>query len=60
MPTEMPYKNQQADMPNSPATNQTLKQRQANKWHREHADFIAAYNAIMATEDLPLEEWRSF
>lgn len=60
MPTETPHKHLQADMPKPPATNQNLKQRQASEWHREHADFIATYNAIMTTEGLPLEEWRSF
>jgi antitoxin CcdA len=30
------------------------------RWREEHADFIAAYNAIIETEGLPLDEWRRF
>jgi len=30
------------------------------KWREDHADFIAAYNATIETEGLPLDEWRSF
>ena len=33
---------------------------QERKWREEHADFIAAYNATMEAEGLPLDEWRSF
>ena len=33
---------------------------QERKWREEHADFIAAYNATMKAEGLPLDEWRSF
>jgi len=29
-------------------------------WQKEHAEFIANYNEIIAREDLPLQEWRSF
>lgn len=31
-----------------------------NKWREEHADFIAAYNAAIDAESLPLEEWKNF
>ncbi len=30
------------------------------KWREEHADFIAAYNTIVDSEGLPLDEWKSF
>jgi antitoxin CcdA len=32
----------------------------ANKWREQHADFIAAYNATVEEQGLPLDEWRSF
>ena len=31
-----------------------------NRWRADHADFIAAYNATIDTEELPLDEWRTF
>jgi plasmid stability protein len=33
---------------------------QVTKWREEHAGFIAAYNATLEAEGLPLDEWRSF
>lgn len=33
---------------------------QERKWREEHADFIAAYNATVNAEGLPLEDWKSF
>ena len=33
---------------------------QERKWRADHADFIAAYNATVEDEGLPLDEWRSF
>ena len=33
---------------------------QEHRWREEHADFIAAYNATVETEGLPLEEWKTF
>lgn len=33
---------------------------QERQWREEHADFVAAYNATLAAEVLPLDEWRSF
>ena len=29
-------------------------------WREEHAEFIAAYNACIDAEGLPLNEWKSF
>jgi antitoxin CcdA len=37
-----------------------VRREQARKWREDHADFIAAYNATIETEGLPLDEWRSF
>jgi antitoxin CcdA len=37
-----------------------VRREQAQKWREEHADFIAAYNATVEAEGLPLDEWRSF
>jgi antitoxin CcdA len=34
-------------------------QEQAYRWQKEYADFIAAYNATIRTEGLPLDQWRS-
>ncbi len=30
------------------------------RWREDHANFIAAYNATIEAEGLPLNEWRSF
>ncbi|MGA1734885.1 MAG: type II toxin-antitoxin system CcdA family antitoxin [Burkholderiaceae bacterium] len=30
------------------------------KWREDHAGFVAAYNATIASEGLPLDEWKSF
>jgi antitoxin CcdA len=37
-----------------------VRREQERKWREEHADFIAAYNATVETEGLPLDEWRTF
>ena len=37
-----------------------VRREQERKWRKDHADFIAAYNATVETEGLPLDEWRSF
>lgn len=37
-----------------------VRREQERKWRADHADFIAAYNATVETEGLPLDEWRSF
>jgi antitoxin CcdA len=33
---------------------------QARHWREEHADFVAAYNATVETEGLPLEDFGTF
>ncbi|MBK9443119.1 MAG: type II toxin-antitoxin system CcdA family antitoxin [Comamonadaceae bacterium] len=35
-------------------------QKQTSRWKAEHADFVAAYNATVEAEGLPLDNWRSF
>jgi len=37
-----------------------VRREQERKWREDHADFIAAYNATIEAEGLPLDEWRSF
>ena len=34
-----------------------VRREQENRWRQEHADFVAAYNATLAKEGLPLDEW---
>ena len=33
---------------------------QVRNWQEDHADFIAAYNATIEAEGLPLDDWRIF
>ncbi len=33
---------------------------QERQWREEHADFIAAFNATVGADGLPLDEWKSF
>lgn len=37
-----------------------VAEERASRWRTDHAEFIAAYNKIVATEGLPLDEWRNF
>ena len=37
-----------------------VRREQERKWSEDHADFIAAHNAIIESEGLPLDEWKSF
>lgn len=39
---------------------EVVKRTQESQWREEHAGFIAAYNATVEAEGLPLDEWRSF
>lgn len=39
---------------------EVVRREQARKWREDHADFIAAYNATVEAEGLPLDAWRSF
>jgi len=37
-----------------------LRHEQERRWRAEHADYIAAYNASIDKEGLPLDAWRTF
>lgn len=39
---------------------EVVRREQERKWREEHADFVAAYNATVEAEGLPLDQWRSF
>lgn len=39
---------------------EVIRRDQARKWRQDHADFIAAYNATIEAEGLPLDEWKNF
>ena len=39
---------------------EVVRREQERKWRADHADFIAAYNAVIEVEGLPLDEWKSF
>ncbi|WP_396435481.1 type II toxin-antitoxin system CcdA family antitoxin [Limnohabitans sp.] len=39
---------------------EVVRREQERQWREDHADFIAAYNATIEAEGLPLDEWRSF
>jgi antitoxin CcdA len=37
-----------------------VQREQERRWREEHAAFMAAYNATIEAEGLPLNAWRSF
>jgi antitoxin CcdA len=39
---------------------EVVRQAQEHRWRADHAEFIAAYNATVETDGLPLEDFRSF
>jgi antitoxin CcdA len=39
---------------------EVVRREQERLWRAEHADFVAAYNATVEAEGLPLDEWRGF
>ena len=39
---------------------EVVRHEQERKWREDHADFIAAYNATIEANGLPLDEWKSF
>jgi antitoxin CcdA len=39
---------------------EVVRQEQERRWRANHADFVAAYNATVEAEGLPLDAWRTF
>ncbi|MBU3694810.1 MAG: post-segregation antitoxin CcdA [Rhodocyclaceae bacterium] len=39
---------------------EVVRREQERRWRQEHAEFVAAYNATVEAEGLPLDEWRAF
>ena len=39
---------------------EVVRREQERRWKAEHAAFIAAHNATLAQEGLPLDEWKTF
>jgi len=39
---------------------EVVRHEQERRWREEHTDFIAAYNATVEAENLPLDEWKNF
>lgn len=39
---------------------EVVSAQQKRRWREENGDFIAAYNATLEVEGLPLDSWRSF
>lgn len=39
---------------------QAVRAEQERRWREEHSEFVAAYNATLDAEGLPLDSWRSF
>ena len=39
---------------------EVVRREQERQWRAEHAGFVAAYNATIESEGLPLDEWKNF
>ena len=37
-----------------------IQRRKEQQWNEQHAGFIAAYNRLVETEGVALQEWRAF
>nr|WP_229416135.1 type II toxin-antitoxin system CcdA family antitoxin [Massilia sp. PDC64] len=37
-----------------------IQKRKEQQWNEQHADFLAAYNSVVETEGVALQEWRAF
>lgn len=50
------------DQPNRSSANSpdAIRRELERKWSLEHADFVAAHNATIEVEGLPLDTWRAF
>ena len=59
MSTRPDMERSQADMMDK-HLRELVKHEQMRQWREAHADFIAAYNATINQEGLPLDQWKSF
>lgn len=41
-------------------SHEEIRREPERRWASEYADFVAAHNATIAAEGLPLEAWRAF
>jgi antitoxin CcdA len=39
---------------------EVVRREQERRWREKHSEFIAAYNATIEAEGLPLDGWRTF
>lgn len=39
---------------------EVVREERERRWRAEHTEFIQAYNEVLRSEGLPLDEWRSF
>jgi antitoxin CcdA len=37
-----------------------IQKRKEQQWNEQHANFLAAYNSLVETEGVALQEWRAF
>lgn len=37
-----------------------IQKRKEQQWNEQHANFVAAYNSLVETEGVALQEWRAF
>ena len=42
------------------ALREEIQRRKERQWNEQHADFLAAYNNLVETEGVALQEWRTF
>ena len=42
------------------ALREEIQRRKEQQWNEQHASFIAAYNSLVETEGVALQEWRAF
>jgi len=42
------------------ALREEIQKRKEQQWNEQHANFLAAYNSLVETEGVALQEWRAF
>jgi len=42
------------------ALREEIQRRKKQQWNEQHASFLAAYNGLVETEGVALQEWRAF